>query len=425
MDVKLLKDSADACRAEDKTGLDKVGEVIGVISNIAGVLSLPSTLISLVSVIDSLFGGGTPDPIKQQLDRIENLLQATFSFNVADASFTQMHRVNDAVVQCRSALQALLQEQPPYSTEALQNAQLITLTQTNLLESPPFWKRVFFEELLYVDYWFGRVAPPGEDIVNERPGLTTTFDYRLTLLGYLDALAVRTATLLLLLKSEFLQRDKVIEELRGRTAALEDFFNRILSGFVPARTPSLSQITYFLAQRPAENGVVNVIGPTSAFEPVPEFALHPIRVPRVVGVIQAHDGAGIADTYPLDLFPNRDLGPVVGGPAMDSEGQDFQARYALSVRNRRKRLYAEIGLPHAWTAIQDLRRVTGDPVETFDPRLYWSMRDILTDLGSAQDSGVPVPVVSLLLTARRLRAIAKFDTFPILSLRTSLQDALV
>jgi len=418
-DLKTLKDKVQEISGDNKSSLakigDKIGTLAGIVANLSGILQLPSVLISLQSSLKQLFGG--EDPIKGELDRIANLLQVTFSFEESEADLTQMQLVNDAVVRCRSALTGLLLEQPPYLPTALDRLNIDTLTELNLLESEPYWKRVFFGELEYEDYWFGRVEPPGEDIVSSRPGRSFVFDYRLTLAGYLDAIWVRTSAIVLMLASDFLVREAALAEIQSRATALENFYNRILRGFKKSRTPTFNDVVY---QDIAPPGFP-LPWLSSAFDPV-----IPSPTPRPVGVVSALDGNGIVDSYPDELFPNRTLGPFGPFASPTEEYFEFATRYALGAIRRELVFYVKIGLDRAWTTIQDLRRISGQAPEAFDKKLYWSLRDIGNVFGLiVVIPGEPSPPFSVFEIVRRLAVVGKVDNSQrfFISCRTALEAA--
>jgi hypothetical protein len=162
--------------------------LVGIVS----VVGIPTAIASLVQ----MFSG--PDATQQALQRIENLPQVTFSFQQGEADLTQMQLVTTFVNDSRYRLQSLLEESLPYLFSALDDLNNITLTKVNVLEQEPFWNRVFFDELVYQDFWFGRVLPPPDAITTLHPGRSFVFDYRLTLLGYLNTISVRLAAIVIL-----------------------------------------------------------------------------------------------------------------------------------------------------------------------------------------------------------------------------------
>jgi hypothetical protein len=217
------------------------------------------------------------------------------------------------------------------------------------------------------------------------------------------------------LATNFVRKDAVVQEIGDMADTLENFYNRILNGFTRAPVPGPRDISYLPA--------APFPGFTSAFDPEP-----PPPLPRVFGIIDAYEGDGLLASYPADVYPNTQAGPFHRPRPDDPTYLEFIARYELGNRRLEKELYVAIGLDKVWETLQDLRRAAGQPTETFDTRLYWSVRDILVALGAAdadiidQRPGSPPPDLSLLDTYRRLAIIGKVDDTGLLLV--SLRDAL-
>jgi hypothetical protein len=436
-DLAAIKAGVDELRNADKDALSRTFKVIGNLSNIAGLLSGPGALIQLVSIVDQLFGG--VDATAKELQDIEGLLKVTFRFEQSEAEHTKMQLVNSTVSDIRSSLQAILQESLPYSEASLDTLQTTTLSKLNAFDhddQDSYWTRAYFDELVYSDHWFGRVMPDG--IVSSRSGQQYVFDYRLTLPGYLKSIAVRSAAISILIATGFIQKQPVLEEIRARTDAIarsglaqaEGFYDRILAGLIMSRTPRLSEIAY-IDEGVIGSGVPNYL---SVFEPA--FVL----TPRPMGAILSYDGVGIVDSYPNE-YPNlapspfgvtpNPKGPLLDVPPYPAEYLRFAARYALGSRKRAKQLYAKIGLDQAWATIQVLRIQAGIIPQFPDPMQNSSVREIYSDLGTADAEiinvppGSPPPNVSLWDVVRRLAEIGNVDNSHLLfvSMRAALDAA--
>jgi hypothetical protein len=299
-DLQDLKKDVGTLRADSQGALNAIGGVIGVVANIAGVVGIPATIVGLIPAITQLFSG--PDRATEEaLNRIEGLLAVTFKFDVAEADFIQMKDVSNLATDCRSALDSLLSQ--PYSPETSALAEANSRAAIDKLQQEIYWQRVFFDQLVYSDRWFGRVMPPADDFSSPRAGSKLVFNYRLTLPCYLKALSARIATVLLLVNSGAMVQQAAITEMRSRASTLEDYYKRILKGFVFAPVPTLEQIIYTLV--PPDWAALHNFAP-SAFDQSDLF------VDRPIGVVQAHDGGGIVgvdENYPVELFPNISLGP--------------------------------------------------------------------------------------------------------------------
>jgi len=428
-DIAAIKAAVQDIRGDNKSTLqhiaETVGNVLGVVSNLSGVFSLVSVLPTLVQ----FFKGA--DPTMEALNRIDQLLHFTYDFEQAQADLTQMHEVTAAVVTCRSALSSLIEETPPFSAAALDSLQTTTRTQVDLLESDPYWMRVFFSELLFSDFWFGVVQPPHGDITPLVSGKSYVFDYRLTLMGYANAVSTRTSAILLLLANNFIDRQQAIDEVSRRADTLEKFMQRIVNGFVSARTPRFMDVSYLDESIPSSPPNPPLWQSNWDILGFPGTINFPVQ--RPFGVISSHDGNGIEETYPATLFPNTTVGPfgLVGDPNFGTETYyEFVARYQLGNRKRAKALYLQVGLDQAWIAVQDLRRLAGQSPEVADPMQCWSMRDIYQDLGKAavernddpRASGPPLSMVDII---RRLAVVGNVDNSHELavSLRTALETA--
>jgi hypothetical protein len=397
-DLKALKDNSAAISAqvnsEDsvfRKGLSLAADVVGIIS----VVGIPAAVQSFLDFIND------NHPLQDALKPIVDLLRVTFSFEQAEADLTQMQNCTALATAAQSSVQAILEESLPYTKESLNSLQNITLTSVNTLEQDAFWRRVFFTELAYEDYWFGRVLPPPDEILGVRPDRSFAFDYRLTLPCYLSAIMNRHQALVILLGNEFVKRDAIMKEIADRATSLERFYNRILKGFRRARTPTFfPDIQYVdIAIRP---------DPPLFQSPWDQPPQPAIIVNRVVGTVDSYVGDGIIRSYPESLFPNRTVGPFALTPDPPPEYVEFTTRYELGVIKREKQLYFLIGLNSVWESIQDLRRSVGQLTEPFDENLYWSLREII-DVLRQHAPPKPGPDLSLFDAVQRLATIGKVD----------------
>jgi len=209
---------------------------VGVLANITSIIGIPGAILSLISAFQK-------DQTAERLQEIAQKLEAVLQFAHAEDAVRQMQQIVVALEAARSRLQTLLElgvNDPLASTpEAFFDA----LKSANTLADRAFWLRPFFDELVFVNHWFGKVNPPVEDLGG---GRSVVFDYRLTLPAFVEAITIRLSVLALL-RTDFpaaFQR-----ELVGFADTLEKFRKEIVDGFVMDR------------------GVRNSAGPVTSLSP--------------------------------------------------------------------------------------------------------------------------------------------------------------
>jgi hypothetical protein len=217
----------------------------------------------------------------------------------------------------------------------------------------------------------------------------------------LSAITTRLQALTILVATDFVKRDAVMEEIASRATTLEAFYQRIQNGFTQPRTPRFfPDIQYQNLAIPPDPPLLVSLWDQS--NPA-------IVTNRVVGIVDAYVGDGVLSSYPVNLFPNRLVGPFLPtGDPPPREYSDFVTRYRLATAKRLKNLYLLIGLDQVWSEIQNLKGLTGQTVEPFDGHLYWSLRDVVDDLNA---DGLPPPPddLSLFDAVQRLARIGAVD----------------
>jgi hypothetical protein len=397
-DLNALKESTrqiwQKVNESDSTfrqGLSLASDVAGVIS----IIGIPAIVQSLLDFVNG------HNPLQDALASVETLLHVTLSFEQAEADLTQMQTCTALATAARSALRATLEETLPYSNEALDSLQKITLNSVDTLEQDPFWRRVFFTELAYFDFWSGSVVPPSDEIVKIRPDRSFAFDYRLTLPCYLSAITDRQQALVILLATNFVKREAIIKEISQRATSLAGLYQRILKGFAHTPIPQAFPDIQYGDPPPLH----------SVWDP-----------PRIVGIVDSYVGDGVLASYPCDLYPNPSVGPFASPPP--PEYLEFAQRYRLAIMKREKALYTVIGLDTVWESVQELRRAATQATEPFDPHLYWSAREVMSVLDQQAPAGTDL---SLFESVQRLATIGKVDNTGqfVVSWRAALEAAAV
>jgi hypothetical protein len=408
-----IKEDLDALKKGQQDILDAIAkaqngflrEAISLTADLIGIVSIVGLASAVVSLYD-LFKGSTA--ADEAIAKIGQLLQVTFRFDESAAALTQMQRVSDLASEATTRLKTLLGEVPPYTPAALDQLDFITSNDLNKLGSSVSWMRVYFDGLNYRDYWFGTVTPPA-DLFTMGAGSSFVFDYRLTVPCYMLAIAARVASQTILIGAAFVQKQAMIAESSARAREAQNYYDTILRGFVRSRTPSAMEIVY-------NNGPIGSPPEWSQWDP-------PVVVPaaqptRLIGVVDAYQGAGIVDSVPTSVFPSLALGPVPGGvnpPDLDLAYQVFAARYELGVRRREMRLYSSISLGELWGAIQKLHAAAGEAPDLIDRGQSWSLKDVNVALGTVYAEiinvppGAPPPPISLSDTIRRLAILGGVD----------------
>lgn len=403
-DIAALKDGNDqiltAVKALDTTFLRDALSLASDVAGVIGIVGIPGAIANLIGMFT-----GAEEKTAAQLNAIEGLLKVTFSVEQSGIALSQMQRVTGFARDCMSALNTTLMETRPYDPSALSLLNIETGKDMDALADPSSWLRVFFDQLLYSDNWFGTVKLP-PDTVSTGADHSFAFDYRLTLPCYLKGLSARCAALGILQDANFVLRDAVVKELLERAAELSHYRDTILRGWQRARIPTYLDIEYL---------------DQSVGSPPPIFpnwmSTWDQWGGRSIGVVDAYRGDGIVGTYPADKFPNSSLGPfgLSIEPPNDTAYVVFTARYLLGLRRRECRLYLATSLDLAWIAIQDLRAAAGQPKQDIDPFMHVSVRDVISSLGSAyanllvRPPGAPPPPDSLWDTTRRLALVGEVD----------------
>jgi hypothetical protein len=321
--------------------MQKLGDAIGTIANIAGVLSIPGNILADIQAIAQLFNG---DDNAKQLSEIVADVRALLQFSEEEASHLDMLIIETQMEPARGVYKRFAEQgaQDPLFDPKSANDKTFDLVDL-LSRLGEFWKRPFLQNLTYFDSEFGNVSPtrfPSGEV----------FDYRITLPALMEAVAMRLA-ILPAVRPNFITDAGSKQELIDSAAALIEKRNIIVAGFVNAPIPTLENFFF-------------------TYDGLGE-----------IGVVDSYAGSGVVDFLIGRGFLARIQNTRVPDPTPIVQYQRGVVQIVLGIQKRRKALYMKIGLDAVWSSLKNLQRLAGQIDDTFDPNMVWSfweVHDILT-----------------------------------------------
>jgi hypothetical protein len=388
-DVNGVKDNATQIQTAAHDAASAIGDALGILSNISGVIGGPGAVLGLLQLLVP-----KTDPVIAKLKELQALMDAALHFEVVNDAEEHQFHIKDVMRPTEDSWGTLKEvnfdtHNPLITVDTLQHD---TFDSMNALRDPIYWHRPYYDQLDYNDGggWFHHVIPP--DIVSRLgPSFTEVFDYRLVLPSFLFAIQIRSAAITTLhqLRPEIMT-DEIFrrvqqEELQPTVTTLSANYEQIVAGFVASRMPDANSRLDLNAW---------------------DHAGH------VIGVVDSYVGTGLIDGGMFANFSDDDSGFPVWNDDFDKTV--FPVRYQLGVLARWKTLYLTSGLHGTWASLQAFRKLAGqNDAEPFDTRASWSLKEIHNALGSALRD-VPPPAnapISASETLRRLYGVTRLPLF--------------
>jgi hypothetical protein len=376
-----------------KSAIELLGDGISLVSNISGVLGLPSAVISLLQLLNNQ--PTTDDLIKG----IQQQLDAVLHFQVTHDEEEHMFHIADLVGPAATRWRTLNEVNFNFDNSLVNISEFnqdIQNAAMSLALNDVYWRRPFYEDLVFDDNkfivfrpgsvpavpWMGRADPP--DVVSSAPGLAQVFDYRLALPSFLCAVKIRCAFVLALralkpdVETAAVYQNFLTQELPSILGRLSHVYETITRGFVVTVNPLVN----------GDPGHWTWERWMAQFCPV--------------AVIDRCSGGGIYHIW--DLPTN--LSHLENARLWDAAvAKIFDALWALTIRAYRVRLYVATGMPAVWTSMQALKRLAGQPTQDIDPQFpgVTSTREVLGIVEQAVGTlGRPISLRRLLVQMNAL-----------------------
>lgn len=351
--------------------------------------------------------------LTKKVDQLTELVRSKFA-EVLDAVHVEalLQRkltIAQQLSRSRTAFR-LLQPHPPDSPEfkeRVDDADSGTLEAIHTLGHPDFWKRPYYAPWVYSDPWSGRIEPPME---STGPG-AFVFEYRLTMAPYLEALAWRIVVWGLI-GQKYANHAPPLSELAQDLLVIHD---RILNAIVTLRAPTEKEFAPHYApvtwvnmtteyqrresvwsQHGRRYGAVETYSAVAAVESWPELtflmpqAPSPIRTDEMPGEIQTseqmQERQRIQAEY-AEKHKNFLKAMALYETNVKAAHKRFVVPHALRTLGRRKLVYAVVGLPAVWRAVNHLRKLAGEPPTGLCDYSGWSLREADEVVSSV--TGVP------------------------------------
>jgi hypothetical protein len=312
-----------------------------------------------------------------QLKPVLNAIQAGFK-QLEDqiAASDKLQRMRDVdqginpAVGVFEQLPAILTSTPPASQDfKLQQIQICQDAVLFFTEYDDKWQAVWADLPYYSDFWSGKLAPqPGGD------GLVLNYTY--TLSQFLRAIYIFLTAVRALAPASIIEYQDVLNRCLAR---LESVHQTIISGIVGTRMPTADAIFNVSPIDPETGGWVEEY-PWRDFGPR-------VFPPWSYGAVEICSGASDVSSYmeynPSSAIPDFYAMPIPG------QWVNFSNLIQLRIIRKQKDLYRQLGLPVAWSAINQLRQLTGQPLLT-DAYDAWSVGEVISILGlpPAQGTGI-------------------------------------
>jgi hypothetical protein len=393
-EAELAQDVKDIKKSVSDTALKTAEEVIGWFANVTQIIGIPSTIASLIALINQIGGN---DPTQNALQDIQNKLTALINFDHAESEILKMRMIVDTLAPAWVRLNTQLHS--PEAVNPTDTLQDITLALSTLAD-PGYWTRPYYVEAVYVIPGIpaGIVDPPHDSQV---------FDYRLTLPAFTEAIRIFLCSLTLLL-NQFPAYEQVFQENQALLKSTADTLNKkyetIVEGFVMFPAPRIDNIVYTNPDLGPGQSLPPIFENPPTWSPSDSACSWDIGEKRMFGVVDSYWGTGLVDAWPSNEFPAADSAhvpkieyvPVIlpFGPNHVKVAAQYDilvVRHRFGTKARWLQLYVETGLTRIWSMIQTLRKLGGENPESFDTFIWWSLREANDWLGTLFEDPSPVP----------------------------------
>jgi hypothetical protein len=349
---------------------DAVGDLIGAVSDISGVLGTVGAVVSILNLVTGS-GSETAEQLQNILTTIQNDFAELNAADKAHSIIAALTNVANDIGPAQTALQQLpasVNAQPPLTEGDIQTKIGNCMTAMNDLSADIIWTVTYSDQIYWTDALYGDQAPTGS-------GSDLVFYYTYVLPAYMTALFA-FLSVAACLDPEYVEHyaDTVIRPAASLLQAKHDTilnsggsptssYNGIVRLFPWAQGQSNkrpwnwnAQLLWQLRSAPQEG-----------FYPPGMSALSsPEGVNIEYGAVESFSGYSSIANYAL-----------IFGTDFPEDSTDWAPfnKFQIRVLNRAKQVYTGVGLLSVWNTINKLKALVGDPLVPQPNFADWSFRN--------------------------------------------------